>query len=87
MSAPPAERVALRQVIWVARRPPCVLAERSMVWVLIVVLMGPGMTDTVTNLGTYAAQADCQKVAEAARKVHDIRPDRFQCVEVQKLPG
>lgn len=55
------------------------------VWVLIVVLLGPGSTDTVTKLGTYATQADCQKVIAAARKVHDIREDRFQCVEVQKV--
>lgn len=57
------------------------------VWVLIAVLMGPSLTDTVTNLGTYATQADCQKVIAAVRDVHDIRPDRFKCIEVQKVPG
>jgi hypothetical protein len=57
------------------------------VWVLIVVLLGPGYTDTVTHLGTYATEADCQKVIAAARDVHDIRPDRFRCVEVKKIAG
>lgn len=55
------------------------------VWVLIAVLAGSGFTANVTNLGTYASKADCQKAVSAVREVQDIRPDRFRCVEVQKV--
>lgn len=54
------------------------------VWVLIAVLAGPSYTETVSNLGTYATQADCQAVISAIREVQDIRPSRFRCVPVRK---